>query len=563
MADWRERAGTLFTCEKRPVTGARGLAVTNHPLASAAATEMLAAGGNAVDAAVAALFTLSVVEPMMVGIFGGGTALLRLASGETKVIDGYALAPARARPDSFTPLSDSWPDYMEVEGRANALGPQAIAVPGNLMAWCEMRARFGRLPLAEVMAPAIRHAAQGFRVTPYLAVCAAEVARDLARDAAIASLFLPHGKPIEAGQRLVQTDYAATLEAISNSGPELLYGGALGRTAAAYLEKAGGFLRLDDLASYRTIEREPVRGTYRGIEITGAPPPASGAIHTIQILNLLESFDLARLGFGTAETLHLVLEALKIAAADRSAATADPAFVTVPLARLTAKSYANERRGEIDPARAGTYPSRVLAPESAHTTHVTIADDEGTIVSATQTINSLFGARILIPGTGIIPNNYMYLFDPHPGHALSLEPGKRITSSMTPLIAYRAGAPLFALGLPGGPRIPAAALQAVLNLIDHGMDLQEAVEAPRVFTQGQEVECERAIPESVRQALRARGHEIVPVDHVAGGMCAIAFAPDGMMSGAACWRADGTPMAVGGGLARAGVSFWPDPARRR
>ncbi|WP_341992517.1 gamma-glutamyltransferase [Azorhizobium sp. AG788] len=558
---WQERSGSPFTCEKSPVTASRGMAVTNHPLASAAAVEMLAAGGNAIDATVAALFTLTVVEPMMVGIFGGGTALIRLADGQEIVLDGLSTAPAAAAPDSYRPLSDSWPDYMETHGRENRVGAKAIAVPGNLKAWCEAAARFGRLGLPALMEPAIRHAANGFVLSPYLATCIGEIAPDLALDPAIAAVFLPGGVPLKAGDRLVQADYARTLQAIAQDGPDILYGGALGRRIADYLEGAGSFVRLRDLADYATVQREPVRGTYRGVEIVGPPPPCSGGVQTLQVLNILEAYDIGALGFGTAPTLHLVLEAMKIAAADRRAVTADPAFFDVPVERLISKDYGAQRRREIDPARAGSFVSQVLSNESANTTHVTIADDEGNIVTSTQTINSLFGARIMIPGTGIIPNNYMYLFDPHPGLALSLQPGKRITSGITALIGKRDGRPIFALGLPGAHRIPASAMQAVLNIVDHGMSLQEAVEAPRVFTWGQEAELERGLAADVRDAVAALGHAVQPVDHVAGGMCAISFAQDGTMTGAACWRADGVPMGIGGGSARAGTSFWPDPRR--
>lgn len=556
---WADRAGTGFACEKTPVAASRGMAVTNHPLASAAAAEMIASGGNAIDATVAALFTLTVVEPMMVGIFGGGTALIRLADGREIVIDGLSTAPSSTRPDSFTPVSDSWPTYMETEGWANRVGPKAVAVPGNLKAWCEVAERFGRLPLATLIEPAIRHASRGFAVTPYLATSIADTAFDLCKDEAIASVFLPGGKPLVADDRLVQADYAETLRGIGQHGPAYLYGGALGRRVADHLERIGSFIRFQDLEQYRTVQREPVRGTYRGVEIVGPPPPCSGGVHTIQILNMLEAFDLGTLGFGTPETVHLVLECLKIAAADRRAATADPAFVDVPMARLISKAYAAECRAQIRTDRAGTFESRVLSNESQNTTHVTIADAEGNVVTSTQTLNSLFGSRIMIPGTGIIPNNYMLLFDPHPGHALSLMPGKRITSGITALIGKRDGKPIFALGLPGAHRIPAAAMQAVLNIVDHGMSLQEAVEAPRVFTQGQEAEVEKGFPESVRSTLAAMGHAVVAVDHVAGGMCAIDFRADGGMTGAACWRADGTPLGIGGGLARTGTHFFTDP----
>lgn len=559
--NWREQAGTLFECEKSAVSARRGMAVTNHPLASAAALEMLAAGGNAVDAAVSALFTLTVVEPMMVGILGGGIAVIRLADGRTLTIDGLSTAPAAARPDSYRAVSDTWPDYMESEGRRNFMGASAVAVPGTLKGWCEALERFGKLSLADVMEPAIRHARRGFRVTPYLATCTAEMAHDLAKNAEISRVFLPAGAPIAADSILVQGDYGETLATIAREGPGTVYGGSLGTEIGSYLHGAGSYLTPEDLAAYRTIEREPVRGTYRGVEIIGPAPSASGGVHIIQMLNLLEAYDLGAMGFGTPQTLHLLFEALKIAAADRRAATADPAFVDVPVAKLISKAYAERRRPEIDLAKAGRYAAGVGSNESANTTHVTVADGDGNIVTSTQTINSLFGAKIMIPGTGIIPNNYMYLFDPHPGHALSLAPGKRITSGISALIGCRNGRPVFALGLPGAHRIPSGALQAVLNIVDHGMSLQEAVEAPRVFSWGEEAEMETGFPEDVRSALVTLGHPVKTTAHVGGGMCAITFGEDGTMTGAACWRADGVAAGLGGGLARAGTSFWPDPRR--
>jgi gamma-glutamyltranspeptidase/glutathione hydrolase len=558
---WRARAGTRFATEKRPVQAARGMVVTNHPLASAAGAEMLAAGGNAVDAAVAALFALTVVEPMMVGVFGAGHAQLRLADGRHTVLDGYTTAPAAARPDMYRPVSDTWPDYMDAEGRENAVGLRSVGVPGTLSAWCEMLARFGTLPLEAVMAPAIRHAAQGFRVTGYLAECLAEAADDLARFPASARVFLPGGAPLRRGDRLTQPDYAATLRAIAAEGPAVLYDGALGAQVAEHMAREGGLVTRDDLRGYRTVARAPVHGTYRGWQIAGCPPPTGGGIHLIQILNMLEHDDVGALGFGTVDGIHLLAETLKIAFADRAAATGDPAFVDVPVARLTAKDYAAARRREIDPGKAGVFGAGVGAGGSDHTTHVTVADADGNVVAATQTINSLFGSRAMVPGTGMLLNNTMALFDPHPGQTLSVAPGKRMTSSMAPTVVLRDGRPALALGLPGGVRIFASVLQAMVNVIDHGMSLQEAVEAPRIWTQGQELEVETAIGDDVRAGLAARGHRVTPVAHVAGGMGAIALEADGTLTGASCWRADGTPVGLGGGYARPGIRFFPDRAR--
>jgi gamma-glutamyltranspeptidase / glutathione hydrolase len=547
--------------EKYPASGKNGMVITNHPVASAAGAEMLAAGGNAIDAAIAAFFTLSVVEPMMVGILGGGMAHIRLANGQHTIIDNQSTAPAATGPTTYRPDPNAPRGTMDTIGRKNALGPTAVAVPGNLKGWCEALDRFGTFSRADVMEPAIRHAGRGYRATPYLHDCISDCVADMRLDKEISQLFLVDGAPIAAGTRVVMGDYAETLRDIERAGPEHLYTGPLGRHYAAHMAAAGGYITQDDLTGYKTITRDPVRGTYRGFEIVGPPPPSSGPLHIIQMLNILEGFDIGALGFGTTETVHLLAEVLKIAFADRAAATADPAFVRVPVDRLLSKAYAEERRAQIDPSRAQTWSAQVAPEGSAHTTHLTVADRAGNIVASTQTINSLFGARYIVPGTGMIPNNYMHVFDPHPDRASSVQPGKRVTSSMSPVIVTREGKPRFALGLPGGLRIFPSVMQALSNLIDHGMSVQDAVEAPRVWTQGHALELEGGISQDVFDALSARGHETERVPTVAGGMSAIHFHADGTMEGAACWRADGTPIALGGGLARPGVRFRPEANR--
>jgi gamma-glutamyltranspeptidase/glutathione hydrolase len=544
-----------FACEKRPATGSRGMVVTNHPLASAAGSQMLLAGGNAIDAAIAALFALTVVEPMMVGVLGGGVAHIRLGDGRHLILDGLSTAPLSAAPDLYGTLSDEIGRSRDTRGRENLVGPKAVATPGALAAWCEALARFGAMPLAEVLAPAIALAERGFVVSPYLSDCISDCAPDLASDPGLSALFLPDGKPLQPGSRLVQGDYAQSLRLIAQAGPAALYAGPLGEALAGFMAKSGGLIGMADLAAYRPVEREPVRGTYRGFEILGPPPPASSGVHIVQMLNILEGYDIGGLGFGSADAVHLMAEALKIAFADRAVATADPAFVTVPVARLTAKAYAEERRAGIDMARAKPWTAGLSGGESADTTHVTVADAAGNVVSTTQTINGLFGACVRIPGTGLIANNYMYNFDPHPGRALSIAPGKRCFTSMAPMMALRDGKFAFALGLPGALRIFPSAMQALVNLIDHGMSLQEAVEAPRIWTEGGVLELEQAFPDDVAQALAARGNAVTRVQRVAGGMNAIALNADGTLTGAACWRADGTPVAISGGLARAGVRF--------
>jgi gamma-glutamyltranspeptidase/glutathione hydrolase len=543
--------------QKLPATGSWGMVATNHPLASAAGVEMLAGGGNAADAAVAALFTLTVVEPMMVGLLGGGMSHIRTPDGRHVVLDGLASAPALAQADQFQPLPGA--AALETVGNRNAVGAGAVASAGAVAGWCALLEQYGTMALADVMAPAIRHAQRGFRVTAYLSECTGVCAADLARDKGMAALFLPGGAVVKPGDLLVQAEAADSLRAIAAEGPGALHGGALGRTVSDFIATEGGTLRLDDLAGYMVRERAPVRGTYRGHEIVAPPPPASSGVHIIQMLNILEGFDIGAMPHDGAARLHLLAEALKIAFADRAAATADPDFVAVPVEAIVDKTYAEARRDAIDPLRAQAWQAGVQPRGEAHTTHLTVADRSGLAIASTQTINSLFGARIMAPGTGMIANNNMFLFDPRPGRALSIAPGKRVTTSQSPTFVLRDGRPLYALGLPGGLRIFGAVMQAIVNLIDHRMTLQQTVDAPRLWTNGGPLELEPGYA-GAADGLRALGHDVLPVRAVGGGMNGIAFMPDGALLGAACWRADGAPIGLGGGHAAAGVRFNPDAA---
>lgn len=527
--------------------------VTNSPMGTAAGNEMLAAGGNAIDAAVAALLTLTVVEPMMVGIAGGGVSHIRLADGRHVVIDALSSAGAAMHPTMFTPVSDMPGQYMDTVDRRNLVGPSAVAVPGNLRGWWLMQGKYGKLPFADVVEPAIRAAARGFTVSHYLNGAIREHQADLAADSEIARLMLPGGTPAEPGSRMEMGAYAESLRLVQAEGAAALHGGALGEALVERLNTGGpgaGVLTLEDLASYRALEREAIFGTYRGHTIAGPPPPASSGVHVVEMLNILENFDVARTGFGSTESLCLLAETIRIAFEDRRAASGDPDFIDVPVGLYTSKEYA---RACLERMNQTAIAGHVLY-ESRDTTHVTVADRDGNVVAATHTINGLFGARIMVPGTGIIPNNYMLNYDPRPGKAMSIAPGKRVPTSMAPMIVLKDGKPAFALGLPGGVRIFPSAMQAIVNLIDHGMDIQHAVEAPRLWTEGHHIELEPAYA-PMEAALAARGYEVRLVKTVGGGMNAIAFSEDGMKTGAACWRADGTVMAQSGGLARPGVRF--------
>ena len=554
-SNWRDRAGTLFTCEKKPAHGSRGVVASNHPLASAAGMEMLAGGGNAVDAAVATQFALTVVEPMMVGLIGGTTCHIRLADGSHRIVDGMSAVPLAGKPDMYRPIPGAAPEVYDVEGRENAVGPKAVATPGSLLAWAHALRTYGTMSLADVMQPAIRHAARGFTVTPYLSDCIQSAALDLLKDKLATKRLLPNGTQLKAGEKLVQADYAEALELIARDGEGALHGGPLGDLLVECMQKNGGLVSKRDLTEYKVVERTPIRGQYRGWELIGPPPPAASGVHITQMLNILEAYDVTAMGFGTVDMLHLLAEVLKIAFADRGEASGDPAFMTVPVERITSKEYAKERRAEIDMAQARQWTGGLLINEGADTTHLTTADGMGNVVCTTQTINSLFGARFVVPGIGMVPNDYMGTFDPRPGKALSIAPGKRVTTSMSPFMALREGRIRYALGLPGGRKIFPSVLQALVNLIDHGMELQEAVEAPRIWTEGPVVEVEHGIPPAVRMGLEARGHKLQIMPTVAGGMNGIQFHDDGTMSGTGCWRADGSAVGLGGGLARAGVRF--------
>ena len=554
-SSWRDRTATPFTCEKKPAHGSKGMAASNHPLASAAGMEMLAAGGNAIDAAVAMQFALTVVEPMMVGLIGGTTMHVRLADGSHRILDGMSAVPLSGRPDMYRPIQGAPPEVYDVEGRENQVGPKAVATPGSLRAWCLALQSHGTMSLADVMQPAIRHAARGFTVTPYLSDCIQSAGPDLLQDRLAAARLLPDGTPLKAGARLVQADYAEALTLIAQKGEGALHGGPLGDLLVECMKKTGGFVGREDLTNYKVVERAPIRGRYRGWEIVAPPPPAASGVHITQMLNILEGYDIGMLGFGTVETLHLLAEVLKIAFADRAEASGDPDFVKVPVERITSKAYADERRAGIDLAHAKKWSGGLAGREGADTTHLTVADGMGNVVTTTQTINSLFGARFIVPGIGMVPNDYMGNFDPRPGNTLSIAPGKRVTTSMSPVMALRDGEVRYALGLPGGRKIFPSAMQALINLIDHGMSLQEAVEAPRIWTEGPVLEVEHGIPDPVRKGLEAKGHKLQIMPTVAGGMNAIQFHDDGTLTGAACWRADGTAIGMGGGLARAGVRF--------
>ena len=538
---------------KQEAIGSRGVVTSNHALASLAGVEMLATGGNAVDAAVATVLALTVVEPMMVGITGAGFVNIHNASTNSSItIDNYCTAPAAAQPDMFTPISDSWPDYMETEQQKNKIGHLSVGVPAGLQCWYHIQTKYGNLDFENTVQPAMRYAEQGFSISPYLAGIIETNKIALKSYPGSRDLFFNNNNPLSTGQLLRNQNYASVLREISKTGDEILTRGWLGNAIEKEMAKNGGIVTQDDIEKYQLEYRNPVKGNYRGYEIVGVGPASSGATHIVQALNLLEKFNIEAMGFGTKEYIHLLAETLKIVFSDRFRFMGDPDFIDVPVQELVSKRYADIRHSEIDLQKAGSFTHgnpKLELGESENTTHLTVADNDGNIVSMTQTLNDAFGSRVTVPGTGVTLNNTLYNFDPHPGNANSIVPGKRVLSSMAPITVFKGGKPFMALGTPGGRRIFGSVLQAIINVIDHGMSLQQAVEAPRVWTQGQNLELEFSVSNEASEGLDKMGHSIERVDRIAGGMNGIMFDSEGFIHGAACWRADGSPVGLSGGQA--------------
>ena len=482
-------------------------------------------GGNAVDAAVATGFALAVVLPEAGNLGGGGFMLLRLADGHAHFLDFREKAPAGATRDMYLdPKGNPVPD-------ASVVGYRAIGVPGSVAGLAYAEKKFGKLTLAQVMAPAIRLARQGFAIS-------AHDARQL-RDPSLAAFpetrrtFQRDGHYYQAGETFKQPELARTLERIA-ADPDSFYHGALAQELAASLQKGGGLITAKDLAAYEVKEREPVRGSYRGYEIIAAPPPSSGGIALIEALNILEGYDLAKLGNGSAESIHLVAEAFRRAFFDRAELLGDPDFASVPVAALMDKHYAAAWRETLDPHRAS--PSADLRRpvqafekldrmaalgEPDHTTHYSVVDSAGNAVAVTTTLNDLFGSRVTAEGLGFLLNDEMDDFTSKPGspnmfgllqgEANAIAPGKRPLSSMAPTIVLKDGRLFMVLGSRGGPRIITAVAEVLLNVIDYGMNIQQAVDAPRFHHQWMpdvlRVE-QDGMPRATGNRLAAMGHKI-------------------------------------------------------
>ena len=472
-----------------PVQAANGMVVSAHKLASQVGVDVLRKGGNAIDAAVAVGYALAVVYPAAGNIGGGGFMTVRLKDGRTSFLDFRERAPLAATAGMYLDAQKNVVKGLSTDGYL------AVGVPGSVMGFETALTRFGTMSRATVMAPAVRLARDGFALDEGDVVTLMGGMKKLGKDAAAAAIFLNGGKAFAEGDVLKQADLADSLTLIMENGPDAFYRGPIADKIVKASTEKGGILARKDFEQYAVRELAPVKCNYRGYEIISSPPPSSGGVILCEILNVLEGYPLAHLGPGSAETVHYMVEAMRFAYADRNSALGDPDFVKNPVATLIDKAYAAKIRAAIDPYRAGK--SEEVKPlalaESHETTHYSIVDKEGNAVSVTYTLNGSFGAGVVADGTGILLNNEMDDFTSKPGvanlyglvqgEANAIAPKKTPLSSMSPTIVTRDGKLFMVIGSPGGARIITITLEAILNVIDHGMDIQEAIDAPRIHHQ--------------------------------------------------------------------------------
>ncbi len=525
--------------------GRNGMVVAQEARAARIGLDVLKRGGNAVDAAVATGFALAVTYPRAGNIGGGGFMVIHLANGKRDVaIDYRETAPALTTRDVFLN------DQGEADPAKSRDGGLAIGVPGTVagLALAHERYGSGRLTLADLIEPAIELARDGIPVDGDIADTLSSARNLFARWPSSAKIFLnAGGNTLTPGDTLRQTDLAATLETIAREGPRAFYDGAIADKIATAVHDAGGRMTAADLRDYRAVERDVVRGNYRGYDVVSMPPPSSGGVHLIEMLNILEGFDLAKSGTGSVETLHLMIETMKRAYADRAVFLGDPDFVTVPVKGLTSKRYADALRSIISPSRA-TPSTEVRAGtpgayEGDNTTHFSVVDRFGNAVANTYTLNLSYGVGLVAEGTGVLLNNELDDFAAKPGapNAFGLVggdanapgPHKRPLSSMSPSIVLKDGAPVLVTGSPGGSRIITAVLQVILNVIDHGMSIEDAVAEPRIHHQWvpDEVFVEPGFSDATLDGLRTLGHKITQRPPMTSTN-SIAVTPDGLVGAA-------------------------------
>ena len=532
--------------------GPHGVVVTQDPHATQVGVEVLAAGGNAVDAAVAVALTLAVTHPQAGNLGGGGFLVYRELSGEVTTIDFRERAPKSATADMYL-RDDGSVDVDKVQ-----LGVTAAGVPGSPAGLLHALQKFGTKNLAEVAAPAIRFAREGFAVDRHLAASLNAKQQKLGRFPSTRKIFFKDDEPLQQGDVLVQSDLAATLTRYAEGGVAGFYDGATAARVAAHMQRDGGFVSADDLKAYAPVEREPVRTTYRGYEVISMGPPSSGGVAMIQMLNMLSAYDVSEFGFGSSDYIHLLTEVMRRAYADRGRWLGDPDFYQVPVEGLISREYARDRGRSVDLEQVSELGPGVPpgAPESDDTTHFSIIDRDGNAVSCTTTINSTFGSCCIADGCGFFLNNEMDDFSAKPGvpnqfgliggEANAISPGKRMLSSMTPTIVCKDGELRYVIGAPGGGRIITAVMQVLLNLIDHGMSLKRAVEAPRIHHQWlpDHIQWEAlALPADVRRALAAKGHRFRSQPRGIALVFAAELQPDGTRVGVADGRSGGAAAA--------------------
>ncbi|GJL79002.1 MAG: gamma-glutamyltransferase [Nitrospinaceae bacterium] len=498
------------------------MVATQESIATQVGVDILKQGGNAIDAAVAIGFTLAVTLPQAGNLGGGGFMIAHIAkTGEIVAIDYREMAPHLATRDMYL---DNQGTPVTERSRFTHL---SVGVPGTVAGLSYALKKYGTLPLKDVMAPAIRLAEKGLLVTAALSDNLKKHSESLLRWPETAKIFFkPDGSSYAPGDLLLQNDLAWSLKEIAREGPKAFYRGAIAEKLAEDMKNHGGLITLNDLKNYRAVRRQPVRGTYRGFEIVSMPPPSSGGIHLIQMLNILEDYPIRSLGAGSGETLHLLTESMKLAYADRSHHLGDPEFWKVPVKGLTSKTYADNLRQLIQSDR--TRPAKEILPgepstyeESPETTHFSVMDGAGNAVSNTYTLNFSYGTGIVAAGTGILLNNEMDDFSSKPGvpnaygliggEANAIEPGKRPLSSMTPTLIFKGGAPVLATGSPGGSRIITTTLQLILNVLDHRMNVVPATQAPRIHHQWLPdwLEVEPGLKSETLLSLAEKGHLVV------------------------------------------------------
>jgi gamma-glutamyltranspeptidase/glutathione hydrolase len=486
------------------VVADQAMVASAHPAASAAGVEILQMGGNAVDAAVATAFALALAEPNTSGLGGGGFMVIKLAGQPEPVMVNYReKAPEGATPEHYYGPEADFSDLT-------SHGPNASGVPGTVAGLALALERYGTMTLAQVMAPAIRLCREGIVVSPLLNGMILDNLEKLGEFPAAAAIYTPDGLPLEPGDTLRNEDLAHSMELIAAQGPSVFYEGEIGQAIVAEIQRLGGVMVMEDLNDYEAQIRTPVTGSYRGYDLISAGPPAAGGTHVIELLNIMEGYDVSGLGFGTAPYIHTLAEAQKMIFADKARNAGDPDFFDIPSGTLTSKEYAQGLRERIreGEARFDYEAPNLVARESGSTTHLSVADGAGNVVALTQSINLFFGSGVVVPGTGILMNNHMADFDSREGGPNAVGPGKRPVSNMAPTIVLKNGEPFLSVGSPGAARIISALGEIVMNLVDFRMGLDDAIEAPRVHMAGRTLAMEGRISPEVVETLESWGHTV-------------------------------------------------------